>query len=220
MKLHRSKLVETVPTLIGVLLLLAVLVWRQSYVQEKEALSHLYLSASGGDLRSVEQLSQSRASHAQWLLAKLAQDQSATSDSRVAAIKALDNRPALDVEALGHLIRINQPFVVRHAAAEVLEHRSCDDACISATLHAIHPMWKGEPALEASGSMEDLYRTYDVHPDPTLTAKIDADLRGKTEQDYRNLLNINPCETQKILKQGYSAEPAFIEFVQSRISVC
>jgi len=214
---NRMKLVMPI---IGLLFLLVALVWRQSVVQERNSLRYLYLMASGGDLRSVQQLSQSRSSHAQWLLVTLAQDQGATGDSRVAAIEAMADRLALDTETLGRLIRINQPFAVRHAAAEVLSRRGCDDACVYAALYAMHPIWKGESALEASKSTEELYKSYGLHPDPLLLTRINADLRNKTEHDYRSLLNSNPCATQKALKQKHESEPAFIQFVLLNAPPC
>ena len=80
---------ETIATIAGCILLLAALIWRQSYVADRNELRRLYISGSGGDLESVERLSESRSSEAVRLLEKLAQDGRAFSDARMAAIAAL-----------------------------------------------------------------------------------------------------------------------------------
>jgi len=218
MNREQMRRIEIFATFVGCLLLLAALIWRQSYVAERNQLRRLYLSGSGGDLESVRKLSESRSAVAVRLLEQLAQDGRAFSDGRVAAIKGLAEKPAFDTHTLEPLVQINQPFAIRHAAAEVFEHRGCDQQCISATLHAIHAFWKGEPPIEASTYALEL--SYGLHPDPRDNARIDARIRSESEQDYRKLLNSNPCAARNVLKQTYSSEPAFIESIQSRISPC
>jgi hypothetical protein len=61
---------------------------------------------------------------------------------------------------------------------------------------------------------------YGVHIPPEEKAKINAELRGKTKQDYWKLLGSNPCATRKALLKDYSAEPAFGEHVQSKVGPC
>jgi hypothetical protein len=218
MKPERVRRFQTVAIFAACILLLAALVSRQFYVTEKNELRRLYLSGSGGDLASVERLSESRSGEAVRLLEKLAQGGRGSGDSRVAAITALANKPAFDANALGPLIQIDQLFAIRHAVAEVLEHRGCDKQCISATLHAIDALLKGEPPIEAGAYAEE--RSYGLHPDAKLDARINAEIRSKTEQDYHKLLNSNACAARNVLKQTYSSESTFIESVLSQISPC
>jgi hypothetical protein len=170
----------------------------------------LYALAGGGDRESVRRLvAEYPSQEAMPLIEKLAQDRSAFPEGRLEAINVLSARPPIHSRTLASLLRMDQPFVIRHATAEAFEQRGCDDQCISFTLYALHAIWKGESAIEAARSNEELEQRYGVHIPPEEKAKTNAELRDKTEQDYWKLLGSNPCETRKALVKDYSAEPAF-----------
>jgi len=192
----------------------------QAHVAQSEEMRALYAFGSGGDLDKVKRLSEYPSPEAIQWLEKLAQQRDATGDSRVAAITALGGKASLNRAVLSRLLRIDQPFVVRHAAAGVLEQRGCDDLCILTALYELNAIWKGQPAIEAAPSTKELERKYSVHPAPDLERRTLAELRDKTEQDYLKLLNAKACETRKALTKDYSAEPAFIEQVQSKVGPC
>lgn len=209
---------------IAILILVALSVWGvcahhwQAQVAQREEMSALYAFASGGDLENVKRLSEYPSPEAIHWLERLAQDQNAAADSRTAAIAALASKPSLNRAALSTLLYIDQPFVVRHAAAEALQQRGCDDHCISATIRGLHAIWKGQPAIEVG--LFAVEHAYGVQGDSKLEAKIDAELKAKTEQDYWRLLENNPCAGRNALKADASAEPAFVEYVQSKLKSC
>jgi hypothetical protein len=192
----------------------------QAQVARRDEMYALYATASGGDRESVRRLAEYPSSEAMQLIEKLAQDRNAFPEGRVEAINVLSARPPIHSKTLAPLLRIDQPFVIRHATAEAFEQRGCDDQCILSTLYALHAIWKVEPAIEAARSTEELEQRYGVHIPPEEKAKINAELRGKTEQDYWKLLGSNPCATRKALIKDYSAEPAFGEHVQSKVGPC
>lgn len=209
---------------IAVLIVVSLAVWGvwahrwRAQVAQREEMRALYAFASGGDLDKVKRLSEYPSPEAIQWLEKLAQDWNATSDSRTAAIAALASKPSLNRAALSTLLYIDQPFVVRHAAAEVLGQRGCDDQCISTTLRGLRAIWQGQPAFEVG--LSTVEHAYGVRGDPELDAKIDAELKANTEQDYWRLLENNPCAARNALKTDTSAEPAFVENVQSKLKPC
>lgn len=110
----------------------------QAKAAQREEMRALYAFGSGGDLDSVQRLSEYPSSEAIAWLERLAVQRDATADSRVAAITALGGKASLNRAVLSPLLRIDQPFVVRHTAAEVLEQRGCDGQCISNALYSLN----------------------------------------------------------------------------------
>ena len=194
--------------------------WR-AQVARRDEMYALYALAAGGNRESVRRLAAEYPSQeAMPLIEKLAQDRSAFAEGRLEAINVLSARSPTHSRTLAPLLLMDQPFVIRHAAADAFEQRGCEDKCISFTLYALHAIWKGEPAIEAARSTEELEQKYGVHVPPEEMAKTNAELRDKTEQDYWKLLGSNPCETRKALLKDYSAKPAFSEHVQSKVGPC
>ena len=194
---------------------------RHAEVARRDEMYALYALAGGGDRESVRRLvAEYPSREAMPLIEKLAQDRNAFPEGRLEAINVLSARPPIHSKTLAPLLWIDQPFVIRHATAEAFEQRGCDDQCISSTLYALHAIWKGEPAIEAARTTEEIEQRYGVHIPPEEKAKINAELRDKTEQDYWKLLDSNPCATRKALINDYSAEPAFVEHVQSKVGLC
>lgn len=194
--------------------------WR-AQVARRDEMYALYALAGGGDRESVRRLvAEYPSQQAMPLVEKLAQDRRAFPEGRLEAINVLSARPPIHSKTLAPLLQIDQPFVIRHATAEAFEQLGCDDQCISSTLYALHSIWKGEPAIEAARSTEELEQTYGVHIRPEEKAKTNAELRDKTEQDYWKLLGSNPCVTRNALIKDYPAEPAFGEHVQSKVRPC
>ena len=89
---------QTIAIFAGCILLLAALIWRQSYLADKAELRRLYVSGSGGDLENIERLSKSRSSEAVRLLEKLAQDGRAFGNARVAATMAVLRQNSMRTE--------------------------------------------------------------------------------------------------------------------------
>jgi hypothetical protein len=187
--------------------------------QELQELRLLYSLACGGDQTSFTRLKELKPSDFTPQLEQMAAGQQGCfADARVAAIEALSSRGLPNKDALTGLLSIDQPFVVRHAAAQAYEQNGCDEACITATLHAANALWKGEAPFEAGlSSVED---SYGVHVDQELKAKIDAELRTNTEQDHQTLLNMDPCASRKVLKSEYATAQPFLEYAESRIAPC
>lgn len=193
-------------------------VWWIARANRTQRLNDLYASASGGDVDSVRRLNEFSFSYAGPWLQVLADNRTAAPDSRVAVIKVLASNAPFDRTRLLPLLQIDQPFVVRHAAAEVFEQNRCGDACISAALYGLHTIWRGDPAFEVGLSAVE--QKYGVHTDPQLKASINAELRAKTEKDYRVLLDSNPCVVHNVLRRDYGSEPAFLEGVQAQVESC
>lgn len=188
-------------------------VWWRVLVTRRNELDDLYAFASGGDLTSVRRLAEYRSPGATERLVRLAQERNVSPDSRIAAIKTLEGKPFFDRDTLRPLLWIGQPFDVRHAAAEVLERTGCDERCISATLNALHAIWKGEPTLEVQLTAQ--------LPSATLHAQEHlAILHKEAENDYLSLLNIDVCLTRRVLQTDYSSEPAFIDEIRKKLRPC
>jgi len=173
--------------------------WRAARVSEQNELQALYASSSGGDLDSVKRMASHHSSEGTSWLEKLAQDRNATADSRSLAIAELGKRRFLNTELLAQLLWIDQPFVVRHATAEVFEQRGCDKPCLSATLYAMRGIWDGKHTAEMRFATEV--------PDSGQIEPLLAELRSQTEDDYMRLLNKDPSATRKTLKAEYSSAP-------------
>jgi hypothetical protein len=169
----------------------------------------LYAIASGGDRVSVRRLAEYPSPEAMQLIEKLAQDRNAFSDGRLEAINVLGARHPFDSKTLAPLLWIDQPFVVRHAAAGVFKQRGCDEGCLSATLTALHAIWGGQPTVEVQAAAQIASLTpYDQ--EHLLY------LRKQTEEDYFVLLNSNACLTKKILQTDYGSDSEFVARVQKR----
>lgn len=198
----------------SILTSIVMILWWITRANRMEKLSTLYTSASGGDLDSVRRLNEFSFLHASPWLEALAHDRTAAPDSRVAAIKALASNTSFERTRLLPLIQIDQPFVVRHTAAEVFEQKGCSDTCISATLYGLHAIWKGDPAFEEGLSAVE--QKYGIRADP----KVKASIKANTERDYRTLLNSNPCTVRDTLKRDYGSESAFAEAVTAHVKPC
>ena len=202
--------------IVVVLALVAWALWMhrwQARVARKNEMRRLYSLAIGGDLDSVRRLSEYPSSEAIPWLEKLVQQRDATGDSRVAAITALGSNPSLDRATLAPLLQIDQPFVVRHAAAEVLEKSGCDQACILATLAALHAIWTGQPTLEVQAAAQI--------PSPTQHDQEDLlYLHKQTEEDYSALLNTNPCLARNLLGTDYPSDSPFVDEVRKSLHPC
>jgi hypothetical protein len=92
------------------------------------------VSGSGGDAESIKMLSRLPSAEATFWLERLAQNSNAFADSRAEAVRALGNKTSIDSGVLSGLLRIDQPFVVRHASAEVFEQHGCNEVCVAAVL--------------------------------------------------------------------------------------
>ena len=204
--------------IVGFLTSIGGTLWWMTRANRTQKLNDLYASATGGDLDSVRRLNEFSFSYAGPWLQALADNRTAAPDSRVAAIKTLASNAPFDRSRLLPLLQIDQPFVVRHAAAEVFEQNGCGDACISAALHALYTIWRGDPAFEVGLSAVE--QKYGVHADPKLKANLNAELRANTERDNRALLDSNPCAALETLKKDYGSQSAFIEGVQAQVKSC
>src|SRR5579864_4000343 len=181
--------------------------WEYRRAQNRE-LEVLYVLATSGNLANVKQISQYHSSQARRWLLRLAQNKGATTDSRVAALHELDQTYPLDSEALAVLLWIEQPFEVRHAAAEVFERRGCDSTCVSASLFALDALWKGEPTAET--------QTLAAHPNE-MTGTIVSGLHQQSERDYLTLLNRNARVARRYLLDKYNSDAEFSRRVQAEL---
>jgi hypothetical protein len=213
MKVRSLRRIQLAALLIWCAAFLGGPLWWGFQVAGRNELKALYFAASGGDLSSVQRLSEHNSSGAQAWLERLAQNRNVVADSRVAAISALGKRHSIDSETLAPLLWIEQPFVVRHATAGVFEQRGYDDVCVSATLYALHAMWAGQTTFEMLLSTER----------PDLTPEMNETvlrLRTQSEQDFLKLLNQDACRTRNTLKTDYPSDAAFVESVQTKIGPC
>jgi len=190
---------------------LAAPFWRAARISERNELHELYLSSSVGELDSVKSMASHHSSEGTSWLEKLAQDRSAAAESRSQAIAELGKRRFLNTELLAQLLWIDQPFVVRHATAEVFEQRGCDKTCVSATLYAMRGIWDGKHTAEMRLATE--------LPDSDRMEPLLAKLRSQTEDDYVGLLNKDPSATRKSLKAEYGnvSDSAFVSSVEARL---
>jgi len=190
---------------------LAAPLWRAAQISERNELQALYLSSSVGDLDSVKRMASHHSAEGTSWLEKLAEDRSAAADSRSQAIAELGQHRFLNTELLAQLLWIDQPFVVRHATAEVFQQKGCDNFCLSATLYAMHGIWDGKNTAEMR-FVAELPGADQMDP---LLAK----LRSQTEDDYVGLLNKDPSATRKSLKAEYgnASDSAFVSSVEARL---
>ncbi|HWY55441.1 MAG TPA: HEAT repeat domain-containing protein [Terriglobales bacterium] len=192
---------------------LGSLIWYRMDVAQQQELNTLYATASGGYLYSVERLAERKSTKANIYLQNLAQDQNAMSDSRVAAIQFLGSKKSIDPQVFASLLRIDQPFVVRHAAATVLGQRGCEENCLSAVLFAMHSILGGQLTLEMRGQGPVESRT-------PVDKQIMEKLRVDSENDYLALLKSNPCLAWKIVQRDYPDDTEFIRTMRQKIPAC
>jgi hypothetical protein len=172
----------------------------------------LYADASGGDLDAVKQLARRPLTSVAWL-EELALDRNAVADARVEAIEALSQKNAVDSKSLRFLLAIDQPFNVRHAAANAFQKHGCDDLCVTNVLNSLRAIWSGQPTFEMRLPL----------PTPDLrdqSVQIDRKLRSETERDYVGLLNSTPCLTRQILAKSYSTDLTFIHRLDTKLPRC
>jgi hypothetical protein len=190
---------------------LAASIWRATQMSERNELRDLYFSSLQGNLQSVERMASHHSFEGTSWLEKLAQDRSASADSRSQAIAALGKRRFLNTDLLDQLLWIDQPFLVRHAAVEVFDQRGCDKQCLSATLYAMRGIYDGKQTAEMRFAAE-------VPASVQMDARL-AKLRSQTEDDYVGLLNKDPAGTRKALKAEYSntSDSAFVSSIEVRL---
>ena len=114
---------------------------------------------------------------------------------------------------LAPLLWIDEPFVVRRAAAKVFEQRGCGEDCISETLTALHAIWRGQPALEVQATA--LVPSSTPNDQEYLVY-----LRKQTEEDYFVLLGSNPCLTGKTLQTKYGSDSEFFDKIRKKVGPC
>ena len=186
--------------------------WRAQNAQREEMYA-LYAHASGGDRASVRQLARYDSPEATQLIERLAQDQNAFSDGRLEAINVLGTKQPVAAKTLAPLLWIDQPFVIRRAAAEVFKQRGCGKECISETLMALHAIREGQPTLEVR--LEDQIASHTARDQEYSTY-----LHKQTEEDYFALLDSNQCLTRQILQTDYSSDSAFLDLIGKKVGPC
>jgi hypothetical protein len=187
-------------------------IWLAHRRDETRELHNLYLYAAAGDVNSVHRISSYHSAESVRVLEQLARDKSATAETRVDVVNELSRKSAADLDVFTNLLWIDNPFMVRHAAASTLMDRGCDSTCITAVLYCLHSLWAGELTLEARLGGE---RHANVnHVQATVVR-----LRSSTENDYFGLLNKNPCSAEKVLHSDYS-DAAFTDYLRQRLVLC
>jgi hypothetical protein len=110
------------------------------------------------------------------------------------------------------LLRIDEPFAIRHAAATALASK-CGEVCVSAALLALHSILQGEPTLEmtlpAPPGISEEEMKKGVEP-----------LHRGSLQDFLALLKTNPCGTWKTVRRDYAADQALLNELKSQVSGC
>jgi len=186
--------------------------WKAQAAQRDEMFA-LYATASGGDRASVRRLAEYPSPEATQLIQKLAQDQGAFPEGRLEAISVLRANPSVDSKTLAPLLWIDQPFIIRRAAAAVFKQRGCDERCISSTLTALRAIWAGQPTSEMQATA--------LIPSPTSHAQDNlVYFHRQTEEDYFVLLNSNACLTRKTLQNDYAADSEFGDKIRNKLGSC
>jgi hypothetical protein len=187
--------------------------WYAGRMAQRKELQALYLSASGGDLESVKRLTRLHSSDATEWLETLAEDRNAFAESRAEAVTALGERHLSDSGVIARFLWIEQPFVVRHAAANVFKRHGCDGICISSVLYALHAISTGAPTAESRLLAQN----------PVLGVQVDSvvnKLTNQSEDDYVSLLNKDSCLTRRLLERAYASESAFVTRVTTKLGPC
>ena len=210
MNLQGLRPIQGVVLVITCVVLLVGPTWWFLRVQQRKELRALYYSARSGDLESLSRLAEHHSSEASLWLAKLAQDRHTDAELRVEALSKLAARRSVDETTVAPLLWIDQPFVVRHAAVDLFMERGCYDACISATLRSFGAMWDGQTTAEFNA------RSPETSEDNVILAQIRTD----SERDYMNLLNRNPCATQRMLADEHASASDFVKRVRAGLKTC
>jgi hypothetical protein len=201
-------------------------VWRQQRDRENRELTLLYQLSCGGDHASLYQLSGHVSAEATLKLELLSKEQACMADARVAAINLLGSKGHLDADDLNLLLRINEPFDVRHATVEAFVQHGCNRKCVATALDSLHELSQGQPALEELLEAQLETELKKIQPPADYQRAIGVSrqqlesLHIKAEADYFTLLSGNPCITREILRTDYATDDRFIELVMGKIPNC
>ncbi len=188
-------------------------IWFVQQRTKNAELRQLFDTARQGDLASVDRLSESRSSFARFLLEKLTHDSNSPLETRLAALTALGRKRWVDASVLSPLLDVSQPFAIRHATVRVFYEYGCDQVCVEADLYALHTLYEGRLTSEATYAAQ--------HPPLTSRERdLSLELKNATIEDYRSLLNRNPCVARKVLQTVYSSESEFVHSITPHISGC
>ncbi len=202
--------------------------WWRWETKKKQELSVTYGLACEGDRTYFNKIRELKASESTPQLEHmaLANEEDCSAETRVAAIGVLSSRGLPNRDDLTSLLRIDHPFVVRHAAVEALVQHGCDGLCVESALEAIKALSLGQPASETKAEAEIETTVVESAPstqDPKLLGKSRQGLKELQLQalnDYFKLLQNNPCETQKVLRTKYSSDHELIDSVQKKVPGC
>jgi hypothetical protein len=202
-------------------ILVSSLWWKHQEMERRE-LQFAYSFVCMGDTASFQKVAQRKSSETTFLLRQVALGD-CFSSARVAAIQALASGKLLRGEELETLLKIDQPFDVRHAIAEAID--ICDEKCATTVLNSLNALSQGQIAHETKSEMkfESRLKELNYPPSPQQMAESREQLRVLQQQaltDYFRLLSKAPCQTQEILKSKYAEEAPFVDFVRKNIPVC
>jgi hypothetical protein len=195
--------------------IVASLFWYRWEVARKQELNVLSSWGAAGHLESVRRLSEIDSAEARKRLQALAEDDQATADGRVAAINALGSKHSFDEASFSALLRIEEPFSVRHAAASVLAQGKCGETCVSASLTALDFILQGKPTLEMTLPLPP-----ESAEQEAISKKILEKLHKESAQDYLALLKSNPCVTWKVARRDYADDEALLDELKPQVGGC
>ena len=201
-----------------VLGIIGSVLWWQHDAKQKKELYLLYTYACADQRDSFERLSKITSSAATRRLQQMAiaREQDCVASMRVAAIKELVRRGLSDGHELHSLLKIDQPFVIRHVVAEAFAQHGCDRECLATTLESLHAISQGQATLEMrlqpelEGYLKDLEAIRKSRQDL-------QNLQQETTTDYFRLLSSDPRATRQILRSDYSADDQFIRYIEKSL---